>query len=304
MTLNFEPMVGTKVMNQYVSDKAAVYQADAVEMLKGLPSDSIDFGVWSPPFSNAYCYSASERDFGNCKGDEEFFAHHAFLVDQMARVIKPGRLVAMHCWLAPSTKERDGYIGFRDFRGDLIRAFQKGGFIFHSEVTIYKSPVIQMVRTKALGLLYKQLRKDSAMSRQGIADYIVVMRRPGINPEPITHTHETFPLERWQRYADPVWFDIKEGDTLQKESAREEKDEKHLVPLQKEVIRRAIELWSNPGDVVIDPFTGIGSTGYVAIQEGRRFLGSELKKSYWDQAVANIARAEKGDRQAALDFGT
>ena len=207
----------------------------------------------------------------------------------------------------PSSKERDGVIGIKDFRGDLIRAFQKHGFIYHSEVTIWKDPVTAMQRTKAIGLLYKQLRKDSAMSRQGIPDYLVTMRKPGINPDPITkvappagstfkHVRNVplneFPIERWQQYASPVWMDINPSDTLQRQSAREDDDERHICPLQLEVIERATELWSNPGDIVLSPFAGIGSEGHVALKMGRRFVGVELKQSYFDQAVRNLKIAE------------
>ena len=188
-------------------------------------------------------------------------------------------------------KERDGVIGLKDFRGDLIRMFQKAGFIYHSEVTIFKSPVVEMQRTKALGLLHKQIKKDSAMSRQGIPDYIVTMRKPGENPERVTHTDESFPVSVWQRYASPVWMDIRQSDTLQRTSARAEKDEKHIAPLQLEVIKRCIELWTNPGDIVLDPFAGIGSTNYVALRMNRRTMGVELKESYYNQAVANCQQA-------------
>ena len=188
-------------------------------------------------------------------------------------------------------KERDGVIGLKDFRGDLIRMFQKAGFIYHSEVTVWKNPVSEMQRTKALGLLHKQIKKDSAMSRQGIPDYIVTMRKPGENPERVTHTDESFPVSVWQRYASPVWMDIRQSDTLQRTSARAEKDEKHIAPLQLEVIKRCIELWTNPGDIVLDPFAGIGSTNYVALRMNRRTVGVELKESYYNQAVANCANA-------------
>jgi DNA modification methylase len=193
----------------------------------------------------------------------------------------------------PISKERDGYIGIADFRGDLIRIFQDAGFIYHSEVCIWKDPVTAMQRTKALGLLHKQIKKDSCMSRQGIADYLVTMRKPGENPERVTHTNESLPVSVWQRYASPVWMDIDPSDTLQRKSAREEEDERHICPLQLEVIRRAIELWSNAGDVVFSPFAGIGSEGYVAIQQGRKFAGIELKESYFKQSVENLRTAHR-----------
>lgn len=252
---------------------------------------------------------------GNVLDDAEFFAHYDYLIVETARVMKPGRLVAIHCMLMPTSKTRDGYIGLRDFRGDIIRAYQKHGFIYHSEVCIWKDPVTAMQRTKALGLLHKTIRKDSSMSRQGIADYLVVMRTPGDNAEPISHTHETFPVMMWQRYASPVWVTtgsadedgflmcsaeetgdensgINPSNTLQHRSAREHDDERHICPLQLGVIRRSIRLWSSPDDVVWSPFAGIGSEGYVALQEGRRFVGAELKKSYYEQACRNLREAQ------------
>jgi hypothetical protein len=228
---------------------------------------------------------------GNTKGDDDFAEHFAFLVPELYRVTMPGRLLSFHCMNLPSSKERDGVIGLKDFRGDLIRVFKAAGWIYHSEVCIWKDPVTAMQRTKALGLLHKQIKKDSCMSRQGIADYLVTMRKPGDNPERVTHTNESFPVSVWQRYASPVWMDIRPSNTLQKESAREDKDERHICPLQLDVIERAIELWTNPGDTVFSPFAGIGSEGYVAIKKGRRFAGVELKESYWKQAVRNCDRA-------------
>jgi DNA modification methylase len=264
---------------------------DCVDACKTIPDDSVHFSVFSPPFASLYTYSQSERDMGNVRNDAEFFQHFSFLVSQLFRVLIPGRLVAVHVMNLPTSKERDGYIGIRDFRGDIIRAFEKHGFIYHSEVTIWKDPVTAMQRTKALGLLHKQLKKDSCMSRQGIPDYLVVLRKPGINPYRVTHTNESFPVDQWQRYASPVWMDINPGDTLQRESAREQADERHIAPLQLQVIRRALELWTNPDDLVLSPFAGIGSEGFESIKAGRRFLGIELKKSYFDQACANLRAA-------------
>jgi len=191
----------------------------------------------------------------------------------------------------PSVKSRDGFIGIRDFRGELIRAFQEAGMIYHSEVVIWKDPVTAMQRTKALGLLWKQLKKDSAMSRMGIPDYLVTMRKPGENAEPIGHRPQDFPVAQWQEWASPVWHDIRQTDTLNFREARGEKDERHICPLQLPVIKRGMVLWSNPGDLVLSPFAGIGSEGYVALQEGRRFVGVELKRSYWEQARKNLGRA-------------
>lgn len=276
-----------EVINQKISEFYSMYQGDSVEVLKGIPSDSIHYSIFSPPFASLYTYSNSDRDIGNCKSDKEFEDHFRYLVKELYRVIMPGRLLSFHCMNIPLMKERDGVIGIKDFRGQLIKMFQDEGFIFHSEVTIWKNPVTEMTRTKALGLLHKQLKKDSSMSRQGFPDYIITMRKPGENPERVTHTDESFPVNVWQKYASPVWMDIKQSDTLQRKSARSDKDERHICPLQLEVIKRCIELWTNPGDIVLDPFAGIGSTPYVALRMDRRGLGIELKDTYYEQAVNN-----------------
>jgi DNA modification methylase len=275
------------VKNQYVDDRMALYHGDSCEVLTGIPDNSVHFEIYSPPFASLYTYSNSERDLGNCKNHSEFFEQFQFIVKELYRVLMPGRLMSVHCMNLPTSKERDGFIGIDDFRGDLIRLFQENGFIYHSEVCIWKDPVTAMQRTKALGLLHKQIKKDSSMSRQGIPDYLVTMRKPGANPEPITHTNESFPVDVWQRYASPVWMDINPSDTLQRESAREEKDEKHIAPLQLSVIRRAVNLWTNPGDIVLSPFGGIGSEPYVALESGRRAVAIELKDSYYNQMVRN-----------------
>jgi DNA modification methylase len=287
---------------------------DCVEELRKLEDDSIDYSVFSPPFAALYTYSASDRDMGNSDG-REFMTHFSFAVKELARVLISGRLVSFHCMNLPTSKERDGFIGIKDFRGDLIRLFESHGFIFHSEVVIWKDPLVAASRTHALGLAHKQIVKDAAMTRMGIPDYVVTMRKPGDNPEPVTHKPRGFERyigedrepqrarsrsarenkyshEVWQRYASPVWMDINPSDTLQRESAREEKDERHIAPLQLQVIRRCIELWTNPGDIVLSPFMGIGSEGYVAIQEGRCFIGIELKRSYYEQAWRNLTNAQ------------
>jgi len=276
------------VIDQTIANKYALYRGDCVEVLNDLPSDSIGFTVFSPPFASLYTYSDDPRDMGNTKNDAEFFQHFGYLVPHLYRVTMPGRLVAVHCMNIPTKKMVEGHIGMRDFRGEVIRAMEAAGWIYHSEICIWKDPVTAMQRTKALGLLYKQLKKNSAMSKQGIPDHVCVFRKPGDNPEPITHTEEEFPVTLWQRYASPVWMDINQSDTLQYRSARENEDERHICPLQLEVIRRCIKLWSNPGDVVLSPFAGIGSEGYVAIDEGRRFVGAELKRSYYEQARRNL----------------
>jgi len=266
---------------------------DCVEVLKSMKDESVGMSVFSPPFATLYTYSALDRDMGNSRSYEAFSEHFSYFVAELYRVMKSGRQVAVHCMNLPVMKEREGYIGIRDFRGDLIRAFQRAGFIYHSEVCIWKNPVAQMTRTKSIGLLYKQLRKDSNLSRQGLPDYLVIFRKTGTNVEPITKEKKTFPVTKWQRYASPVWFDIKEGDVLKYRDARGSDDERHICPLQLGVIQRALRLWSNRGDVVLDPFMGIGSSGHVALKLGRRFLGVELKKSYFDIALRNVKDAER-----------
>lgn len=294
------------VVSEHVTDKMALYEGDCIEIARQLPSDSMHYSVSSIPFASLYTYSNSERDLGNCRTHAEFYDHFLFMVKEWYRVMMPGRIVSIHLMNLPTSKQNHGYIGLQDFRGEIIRMFQDAGFIYHSEVCIWKDPVTAMQRTKALGLLHKQIKKDSAMSRQGIPDYLVCFRKPGENPEPVTHTNESFPVQMWQRYASPVWAmvnddygdgiynlsqDINPSDTLQKQSAREDKDERHICPLQLEVIRRGIMLWSNPGDVVYDPFGGIGSTGHEALIMDRRTVMSELKRSYFKQNVLNCEKA-------------
>ncbi len=292
---------------------------DSVTGLQQLASDSVHFSIFSPPFASLYTYSASSRDLGNCRTHAEFYEHFQFIVKELYRVLMPGRLVSFHCMNLPKSKERDGVIGISDFRGDLIRMFEAQGFIYHSEVCIWKDPVTAMQRTKAIGLLHKQIMKDSCMSRQGIPDYLVTMRKPGVNPERvagkltnyageegtgptggavasedgevIANAETRNSIEIWQRYASPVWMDINPSDTLQKESAREDDDERHICPLQLQVIERAMQLWTNPGDLVLSPFMGIGSEGHVALKMRRRFEGFELKESYFNQAVRNLRSA-------------
>jgi superfamily II DNA or RNA helicase len=266
---------------------------DAVKVLRRFPENSIHYSIFSPPFASLYTYSASPSDMGNCRTHAEFYEHFRFLAKELYRVIKPGRLVSFHAMDLPRSKERDGVIGLYDFPAKVRDIMEDSGFIYHSRVCIWKDPVTAMQRTKAIGLLHKQLKKDSCLSRQGIADYLITVRKPGENAERVTHTAETFPVSLWQRYASPVWMDINPSDTLQRESAREHDDERHICPLQLEVIRRALLLWSNPRDLVLSPFAGIGSEGYVAVEEGRQFIGIELKEAYWKQAVANLRTANR-----------
>jgi len=289
----------TKVLNQASGDGWVLYHADCVPAVRALADESIHYTIFSPPFANLYVYSNSDRDMGNAKSAREFADHLRFLVVELLRVTKPGRLLSFHCMNLPTQKARDGFVGVEDFRGELIRVFREAGWIYHSEVCIWKDPVTQMQRTKALGLLHKQIKKDSCMSRQGLADYLVTMRKPGENPEPVTHTNETYPVALWQRVASPVWMDIDAGDTLQYMSARTDEDERHICPLQLPVIARALDLWTKPGDTVLSPFAGIGSEGFVARNMRRRFVGVELKPSYFKQAAANLDAA---GRQAEL-FG-
>lgn len=281
-----------------VEGKFTLYLGDCIEVCANkLQDQSVDYSIFSPPFSLLYAYSNSERDMGNSKDDQEFYKQFEFLVEQLFRVIKEGRLVSFHCMNLPIIKQRAGYIGINDFRGELIRLFQSKGFIFHSEVCIWKDPVTAMQRTKAIGLLYKQLKKDSSLSRMGIPDYVVTMRKPGENPEPITKNPKEFPVHIWQKYASPVWDDINPSDTLQFRTARENDDERHICPLQLTVIRRCMELWTNPKDVVLTPFAGIGSEMYVALGMGRKALGIELKESYFNLALHNCKKAVKENKR-------
>lgn len=291
------------VIDQYIGRNFAFYNGDSCEVLKNLPDDSIHFSIFSPPFVDLYTYSDSDRDLGNCKSNEEFDIHLGFIVRELYRVMMPGRIVAVHCMDLPAQKFKDGFIGAKDFPGELISVFTKEGFYFHSRICIWKNPVTAMQRTKALGLLHKQLKKDACMSRQGFADYVVVFRKPGENPEPVTNTNASFPVELWQKYASPVWEDINQSNTLQATSARDEKDEKHICPLQLDVIERCIRLWTNPGDTVLTPFGGIGSEVYQALKMGRKGIGIELKPVYYQQAVRNCINAESLEQTSLFDDG-
>lgn len=278
-----------------------LHLGDTVRVAQGMADRSVDFSVFSPPFASLYTYSSADEDMGNCKDHAEFFEQYEFLIKEQLRVMRPGRNISIHCMLMPTSKERDGVIGLTDFRGEIIRAYQRHGFTFHSEVVIWKDPVTAMQRTKALGLLWKQIKKDSAMSRQGIPDYVVTMRAPGVNASPVAHTEEEFPVAEWQKWASPVWMDIDPSDTLQYTTARDAEDERHICPLQLGVIRRCIGLWSNRGDLVWSPFAGIGSEGYVALQMGRRFVGAELKPSYHRIAAKNLAEATAWEQRSLFD---
>lgn len=271
----------------HTGDGYTVHLGDCVKWARRMDSNSIDYSVFSPPFADLFVYSNSDHDMGNCKDDAEFAAQLQYLIAELFRVIKPGRNVSFHCMNLPTTKMRQGFIGLRDFRGTLIRAFQDAGFIYHSEVCIWKDPVVAMQRTKALGLLHKTIRENATMSRMGLPDYVVTMRKPGDCEDRVKHG-EDLPVSMWQKYASPIWDDIDQSRTLNKLPARDENDEKHMCPLQLDVIERCIHLWTNPGDLIFSPFTGIGSEGYCAVKMGRRFVGTELKPQYWNLACQNI----------------
>ncbi|CDO35015.1 DNA methyltransferase [Novosphingobium sp. KN65.2] len=311
-----------KCIDQVLADNYALYQGDSCEVIRALPGDSIHYGIHSPPFEGLYKFSAFDRDMSNSEGDQ-FWEHYAFLIQEMLRVTMPGRLHSVHVMQLPTSKIRNGHIGMRDFRGEVIRAYEAAGWIFHSEVCIWKDPVVAQQRTKSIRLLHKQVVKDSALSGQGLADYIVSFRKPGDNPEPIAECFDRYvgtdepdrskfttpndgrnwySIEVWQRYASPVWMDINQTRTLQYRSARDAKDEQHISPLQLDVIERCIDLWSNPGDTVLTPFLGIGSEVYSAVCMGRRGVGIELKPSYFAQAVRNVAEArpDTGDMFSAV----
>ena len=322
-----------KVASQASGKNWKIWNGDCVDVTRGLPKESVGTIIYSPPFESLYTFSDDPRDMSNCIDSATFWTHFKFLIAEYYRVIKPGRLVCVHVMQLPTSKTRDGFIGVRDFRGEVIQAHRDVGFYFHSEVMIRKDPVSAMQRSKSIGLLHKQVLKDSAMSRMALADYIVVMRKPGDNPEPISgpfdEYHGTdvgpngslktdsqwkgvahhlpgdpwYSVAVWQRYAESVWLDIAQSDVLSRKEARDQKDERHISPLQLTVIRRCLDLWSNPGDVVYSPFAGIGSELYVALQMGRKAIGAELKRTYYDQAVANCIAAESSaGSQSLLDL--
>lgn len=312
-----------KVIDQIEKEDYAIFHGDTVEVARGLPDESVGFSVFSPPFESLYTYSNSDRDMGNSKNSGEFWQQYLYLIKEQFRVMKPGRIMAIHCMNLPTSKQNDGFIGIRDFRGEIIKAYQEAGFIYHSEVCIWKDPVVAMQRTKALGLLHKTIKKDSSMSRMGIPDTMVMFRKPGDNLEPIsgefTYYVGTQPapgfkrhewddgreawtvedgsqntsVDVWQRYASPIWMDINQSDTLNFREGRDSDDERHICPLQLDVIQRCLQLWSNPGDVVWSPFMGIGSEGYMSLKAGRKFIGAELKESYFKLAERNLTAAKQ-----------
>lgn len=279
-----------KVLDQFVTNDFALYQGDSMEVVKGIPDASVGLSVFSPPFASLYTYSNSERDLGNSRDYDEFFVGFAFLIRELLRVTMPGRIAAIHCQDLSTTKATHGVIGLRDFPGDIIRAFQREGWIYDGRVTIDKDPQAQAIRTKSKALLFVQLEKDSSWSRPAMADYIVRFRAPGENPERIK---PDLTRDEWILWARPIWQDIDESDTLNTALAREEKDQRHICPLQLGTIERCVRLWSNPGDTVLSPFAGIGSEGVVSLQQNRKFIGIELKESYYKTALRNLGNAKK-----------
>lgn len=288
-----------KCLGEAHGENYSLYHGDCVDVTRQLPDESIGFSVYSPPFSNLFVYSDSEADMGNSADDGEFFQHYGYLIRELFRLTMPGRLSAVHCSDLPMTKWKDGLIAIKDLSGSIIRAHEDAGWSLHSRITIWKSPVVEMTRTKALGLLHKQLKKDSGRSRAGMPDYLLVFRKPGDNPKPITHTDEDFPVSQWQEWASPVWMTVDQTNVLNAAVAREQQDEKHLCPLQLDVIQRALVLWSVADDTVLSPFMGIGSEGVESVKAGRKFIGIELKQAYFKQAVAHV---DAQDRQGALCF--
>lgn len=307
-----------KAVNQVITDQYAVYEGDSCEVMQGIPSDSVGYSLHSPPFEGLYKFSNSDRDVSNNDGDQ-FWLHYGFIIKELLRITKSGRLASVHCMQLPTSKTHDGFIGMRDFRGEVIKAFQDAGWHFASEVCIWKDPVVAQQRTKSIRLLHKQITKDKVISGQGLADYIVTFRKPSVNDEPISgmfdfyvgegnapepiesrlkrqsleEAKKWYSIEVWQRYASPVWTDINQSRTLQYRNARDDKDEQHISPLQLDVIERCIHLWSNPNDVVFTPFLGIGSEVYGAVELGRRGMGIELKPSYFAQCVKNLKELDK-----------
>jgi len=288
----------------FMGENYVLYHGDCCDVIKGIPDNSIGYSIFSPPFAELYSYSNSNRDMGNSRSYKEFFSHFKYLVRELYRVIQEGRNVTVHCVDIPAMKERDGYIGLKDFPGDIIRCFRKEKFIYHSRNIIWKDPLIEATRTHALGLMHKQLCKDSTMCRAGCPDYLLTFRKPGENKNPIEHKEGLVEyhgsrkdiggigIKRshniWRAYASPVWMDIRQTHTLNKKDAKDKKDQKHICPLQLDVIHRCVVLWSNPGDIVLSPFAGIMSEVYGAVYNGRRGIGIELKESYYKQGIKNM----------------
>lgn len=291
-------MAEVRCLNEQHGKTYSAYNGDCVDIVRQLPDNSIGHAVYSPPFSGLYIYNDSTADMGNSADDAEFFDHYKFLVRELYRVMIPGRIVAVHCKDLVYYKTQRGTAGLRDFPGDLIRCHTEAGFDFHSRVTIWRCPVREMTKTKAHGLLYKQIRADSSFSRQGLPEYFVVFRKwakEGDEIQPITHTHEEFPLPQWQEYASPVWMKTRETDVLNAQASKSPNDEKHICPMPLDLVERCVTLWSNPGDIVLSPFMGIGSEGVSALKLRRKFIGTELKESYWRQACRYLDAQDQQD---------
>jgi DNA modification methylase len=318
------------VIDQTIEGDFAVYNSDCIQMMRGLPENSVHYSIFSPPFISLYTFSDDPRDVSNNRDDQVFWEHYKWVLQGVYRALKPGRLISIHCMDLPTSITRDGFIGMKDFPADNRRLCEEIGFIFHSRIIVWKDPVTAMQRTKAIGLLHKQVVKDSAMSRMGICDQIITMRKPGENDEPVSGIFETYvgddmtddqmtthananyeadgrrsreenkSIHIWQRYASPVWMDCQQNDVLSHRVARAEHDERHISPLQLTPVRRCMDLWTNPGDIVLSPFTGIGTVGYVAIEMDRKFVGAELKASYYRQAVANVRLAARKKLEGTL----
>lgn len=323
-------MADFSVIDQAQGDAWQIWHSDCIEALRGVPDNSIHYSIFSPPFIALYTFSDDPRDVSNNRDDKVFWDHYRFVLQGVFRALKPGRNISIHCMDLPTSITRDGFIGMKDFPAQNRAICEEIGFVFHSRTTIWKDPVVAMRRTKSIGLLHKQVVKDSALSRMGICDQLIHMRKPGINDEPVSGVFETYygddmtneeqtmassasydasgkrtfeehkSIEIWQKYASPVWMDIKQNDTLSFRVARAEYDERHISPLQLTPVRRCLDLWSNPGDVVFSPFAGIGTVGYVAIGMDRKFCGAELKASYYRQAVANLRLAEREKNAGTL----
>ena len=296
-----------QALDAKTTDDWAMFNGDCVEVVRQLPDKSVDFEMFSPPFANVYLYSDSTRDMGNCDNEAEFMQHYRYLARELYRVLRPGRLCAVHCKDTIRYKGAHGRAGMHDLPGDIVRVMEEAGFQYHCRVTVWKCPVEEQRKTKNHGLLYKQLRKDSSFSRVGMPEYVLLFRRWADEDRevddvrPVGHTRETFPLERWQKWASPVWMDVRHTDVLNVRAARDDRDERHMCPLSLDLIERCCRLWSNPGDIVLSPFGGVGSEGVGALRAGRRFVGVELKPSYFRQAVKNL-QAESMSDQVGL-FG-
>jgi DNA modification methylase len=264
-------------------------KGDSCQKIKEITDESIDLSIYSPPFADLFVYSDSNRDLGNCKGWDEFFRHYEFIISEVWRVTKAGRLSCVHTSDIPAMANRDGYIGLKDFPGEVIKWHQKNGWIFVGRAFIQKNPQAQAIRVKCKSLLFVQMKKDSSHSRPALIDQVLIFRKPGENKIPVTPVkNKELDNETWIKWAHGIWTDINETNTLQYYLAREKDDEKHICPLQLETIERCIKLYSNPGETVFTPFMGIGSEAFMAVKLGRKAIGIELKESYFKVAVNNL----------------